>query len=422
MPGEFCRSDDLEVPSADVKLRPLVPLAIAAVALCGASSVWADQLGREIPEQCVAHTAFDGGPPDVPGDYRCAGVAIQFHTNGVASSPFPIWAGQWLFTDDEGEYRVGTCTFNRGMHPAAATASNAVTQPFPNDPTGAKSAYLMWRYGDSTDALTAAAMWAVFHFYAADAAGTNRSVDGAAPLIPRLDVIAADSGREDVQQRAIALDDEATSMSGAWRLDAEIDVDGVVTVSLFAGDVPVPGQEISVLVSGVDTPLVATTGTDGTATVAVLLPSGTATVVATAAAPGQVLVYRGTPAAPDPHGAQTLVTAGPPAVLRAVVELAVPPPTTVPPTTVPPTTVPPTTVPPTTVPPTTVPPVTTVPPTTVTIPPTVPPVVQSPAPLPRTGGAGDGGVAQLATAFLVGGVGLLGTLRRRGTGRLHSQG
>ncbi len=406
-----------------MKLRSFVPLVLTMVALGGASSVWAEALGREIPGQCVAHTAFAGGPPDVPGDYRCAGLALDFHTNGAASSPFPIWAGQWLFTDEHGEYRVGTCTFNRGMHPAAATASNAVTQSFPNDPTGAKGAYLMWRYGDSTDALTAAGMWAVFHFYAADAAGTNRSSDGTTPLIPRLEAIAADSGRGDVQQRAIELDAEASSMSGEWHLDAAVDEDGLVTVSLLAGEVPVPGQEVSVLVSGVDAPLVATTGTDGTATVAVSLPSGTVTVVATATAPGPVLVYRGTPAAPDPHGAQTLVTAGPPSVLRAGVELAVPPPTTAPPTTLPPTTLPPvTTAPPTTLPPTTLPPVTTAPVTTAPIPPTVPPVAQNPPPLPRTGGAGDGGVALLATAFLVGGVGLLGTLRRRGTGRLHSGG
>jgi LPXTG-motif cell wall-anchored protein len=35
-----------------------------------------------------------------------------------------------------------------------------------------------------------------------------------------------------------------------------------------------------------------------------------------------------------------------------------------------------------------------------------------PPPLPRTGGRPDGGIALLATALLVGGIGLLGTLRR----------
>ncbi|MBP8211862.1 MAG: hypothetical protein KAY11_20025, partial [Ilumatobacteraceae bacterium] len=45
---------------------------------------------------------------------------------------------------------------------------------------------------------------------------------------------------------------------------------------------------------------------------------------------------------------------------------------------------------------------------------TPPATASTPNPwLPRTGG-GDGGAAYLATALLVGGIGLLGTLRRRG--------
>jgi len=40
----------------------------------------------------------------------------------------------------------------------------------------------------------------------------------------------------------------------------------------------------------------------------------------------------------------------------------------------------------------------------------VPPATHPP--LPVTGPGGRGGIAQLATAFLVGGIGLLGTLRR----------
>jgi hypothetical protein len=45
--------------------------------------------------------------------------------------------------------------------------------------------------------------------------------------------------------------------------------------------------------------------------------------------------------------------------------------------------------------------------------PTTSAATPAPRSLPRAGGGGDGGVAYLATALLVGGVGLLGTLRRR---------
>ncbi|MDP9465020.1 MAG: hypothetical protein M3P52_10375, partial [Actinomycetota bacterium] len=152
-------------------------------------SVDAIQLGVQIPSNCVAHTSFTGGA-DLVDDYRCAGLAIEFHTSGVSFSPGPIWAGQWLFVDEGGQFRVGSCTFNRGIHPTIDAPSSVVAQPFPNDPTGAKGAYLTWRYGDTTDNLTAAAMWAVFHFYARDAAGTNRAANGLAPLVPALETVA----------------------------------------------------------------------------------------------------------------------------------------------------------------------------------------------------------------------------------------
>ncbi|MEY2524818.1 MAG: hypothetical protein QOJ66_3383, partial [Ilumatobacteraceae bacterium] len=73
----------------------------------------AGQLGTQIPSNCVEHISFEGAP-DLVDDYRCAGLAIEFHTGGVAYSPGPIWAGQWLFRDEVGQFRVGSCTFNRG--------------------------------------------------------------------------------------------------------------------------------------------------------------------------------------------------------------------------------------------------------------------------------------------------------------------
>ncbi len=395
---------DPVVVSVGVKHLVLVALAVALPVSSAASSA-------DVPPHCVVHTTFSDGA-DVANDYRCAGMAIDVHTAGAARSPYPLWAGQWLFVDEEGAFRMGTCTFNRGTHPTIAAPSSPVTQRFPNDPTGAKGAYLAWRYGDTTDPLTAAALWAVFHHYALDAAGSNRSVNPDSPLIPRLDGIAAATGRDDLQQAAMALDAEAQAMQGEWSLTVDVAVDGAVTLELLAGERPVADREVAVLVSGDDVSRVAVTGTDGRATVTVPLPSGTVTVAVTTEAPGTVQAYRGAPASPNPLGGQTLVVAGPPRRLQATATVDLPAPTT---TT---TTVPPTT---TTAPPTTTVPVTTVAPSTTVavLPPTIAPSTSAPAPnppLPTTGRGGDGVVAQFATAFLVGGIGLLGTLRRRNRG------
>ena len=135
---------------------------------------------------------------------RCAGFAIEFHTAGVVLAA-PIWAGQWLFVDESGQYRVGSCTFNRGIHPTIDALVPGLAA-VPQRPTGSKGAYLTWRYGDTTDNLTASAMWAVFHYYAQDSAGTRRAFNGAAPLIPSLGMIAGASGSDALQTLAIALD------------------------------------------------------------------------------------------------------------------------------------------------------------------------------------------------------------------------
>ena len=374
----------------------------------------AEQLGTTIPGNCVEHTTFTDGP-DVSGDYRCAGQAIQFHTAGVANSPFPIWAGQWLFRDPSGVFRVGSCTFNRGIHPTIASNARWVAQSFPNDPTGVLSSYLAWKYGDTTDNLTAAALWVLFHFYAQDAAGPNRSADDNAPLIPTLGVVGDASGRPDLQSMAVALHHEAQAVAEVWTLAVSIAADGTATATLLAGATPVPDQPISVLVSGLEPPLVATTSADGTATVTVSLPPGTVTVVATATAPGPADVYRGEPAFADGQGGQNLITGGASRNLRAEASIDVVPATTEPTTTEPTTTT--TEVTTTTTEATT---------TTTTDLATTTTEVESETtfavavsvapkskPLPRTGGDGDVSVAYVGTALLVGGIGLLGTLRRR---------
>lgn len=354
----------------------------------------AEPLGTSIPGNCVEHTSFTDGV-DASGDYRCAGQAIQFHTAGVESSPYEIWAGQWLFRDPAGSFRVGSCTFNRGIHPTINSSATWVGQSFPNDPTGVLASYLAWRYGDTTDNLTAAALWVVFHFYAQDTAGPNRSTDDHAPLVPTLGSVAAASGRADLQSLALALHHEAQAASELWTLTAAIAADGIATFTLLSGVTPVSDRPISVLVSGLDTPLVATTGADGTATVTVSLPPGTVTVVATASAPGPAEVYRGEPAFADGQGGQNLITGGASRVMTAEASIVVAQPTTT--ATEPPTT--------------TMMATTTTEPTSTTF--GAATTTTFPGGLPTTGGDRDSSVAYIGTAFVVGGIGLLGTLRRR---------
>jgi hypothetical protein len=435
-------------------------IALVSLAVSTPASVGAGQLGTQIPSNCVAHTSFDGSA-DLVDDYRCAGFAIEFHTAGVAYSPAPIWAGQWLFVDQTGQYRVGSCTFNRGIHPTIDAPSFPVAQQFPNDPTGAKGAYLTWRYGDTVDNLTAAGMWAVFHYYAQDSAGTRRAFNGAAPLIPSLTMIAAASGSDAIQTVALALDAEATAFAGEWAISVALGVEGQIDIALVAGLQPIAGATITLLMSGQDAP--ATVRTDGAGQAHSTMPvvPGVMTVVASTSAPGLAAVYRGSPAGPDPQGAQRLVTGGPPRAISgtATVEVPLPPTTTTTTTTLPPvTTTTTTTLPPettTTLPPETTTTTTTLPPenttttlptessttTTTTLPPEtttttvaatpLPPDTTVPAfaevltpvpgaPLPRTGKPSDL-LSYLGTSLLVAGIGVVGVASRRPRrGHLHS--
>ncbi len=294
-----------------------------AIVITAPVAAGADQLGAQIPSNCVAHVSFDGGV-DLVDDYRCAGIAIEFHTAGVAFSPGPIWAGQWLFVDESGQFRVGSCTFNRGIHPTIDFPSAVVSQSFPNDPTGAKGAYLTWRYGDTTDDLTAAAMWAVFHYYAQDGAGTRRAANGAVPLVPSLDMVARASGRDDIQARAIQLDAEANRLAGTWAISVVVGADGGIDVALMAGEQPIVGATVTLLMSGQDAPAALQTDAAGLAHSTMPVVPGRLTVVASTSAPGSALVYRGRPAGPDPNGAQRLVTGGAPGVVSATATVDVP--------------------------------------------------------------------------------------------------
>ena len=444
-------------------VKKILAIAFVALAVSVPAAAGAGQLGSQIPSNCVAHTSFDGGA-DLRDDFRCAGFAIEFHTAGVAFSPAPIWAGQWLFVDESGQYRVGSCTFNRGIHPTIDAPSFPVAQLFPNDPTGAKGAYLTWRYGDTTDNLTASAMWAVFHYYAQDSAGSRRAFNASAPLIPSLGMIAGASGSDALQTVAIALDGEANAYAGEWAISISLGTDGQIDVALVAGAQPVAGAAITLLISGQDAPTTVFTDAVGSAHSTMPAVPGAMTVVASTSAPGVAAVYRGSPAGPDPQGAQRLVTGGPPRAISATatVDVPVPPTTTTTTTSRPPrprrprrphrprrprppttTTIPPTTTTTTT---TTIPPTTTtsttttIPPTTSTTtttiappettstvaavaPPTLPPdttlapiaEVLPPVPgppLPRTG-KGSELISYLGTSLLVAGIGVVGVASRR---------
>jgi hypothetical protein len=435
-------------------VKRILCLLLVGIVVTGAVPVGAGQLGSQMPANCVAHITFDGGI-DLVDDYRCAGLAIEFHTAGVAFSPGPIWAGQWLFVDEVGQFRVGSCTFNRGIHPTIDVPSAVVPQAFPKDPTGARVAYLTWRYGDTNDNLTAAAMWALLHYYAQDGAGTRRAWNGAAPLVPSLGMIGRASGRDDIQTLAVALDSEATRLAGEWAISPSVDIAGNIDAAVTAGGQPVADAIISLLMSGQDDPTTVRTDADGRAHATMPFAPGVMTVVASTSAPGSALVYRGTPAGPDPQGAQNLVTGGAPTVISATATIDVPMPTTTTSTTttsttstLPPTT---TTLPPdtttststttTTLPPettttsapesttTTLPRDTTTTSTTTTtttlaaveveaVPPPPDTSVSPPLPpLPKTGKGSDL-ISFLATALLVAGIGIVGVASRRAPRRV----
>jgi hypothetical protein len=395
----------------------------------------------------VASSAMSAAAaPPIPvgchSDGKCAGLPIDFHTGGAVRSPSPIWAGRWWFVDRLGVAHQGSCTFNRGIHPTYTVPAHRVPQRLPLDPTGARSAYLTWRYGTTTDSLTAAAMWAVLHHYALDAAGGSRSEDPTAPLVARLDRLALLTGRADLQERAIALDREAAALSGPWKVSMRIDRTGMVAVEVRAATRPVPDVPVTVLVSGRDAPLAAATGADGIIRRRVPLPTtpGTVTAIALVTVPGRAEAYQGEPAMPSALGSQTLVTAGPTRRVRAGTSLVITAPTststTMPTSTTSTTTTTTSTTTTTTSTTTTMPTTTTTTSTTATttsrptttttvrttiVRTTLPPTSAAalPPPLPRTGGRPDGGIALFATTLLVGGIGVLGTLRR---GSLQSSG
>ena len=406
-------------------------------------------LTQTLPAHCAEHVPLDGGL-DYVGDYHCGGLAVSYHVDGVGQSPYPIWAGQWLFADQGGVLRKGWCTFNRGIHPTIGSAASLVAQSFPNDPTGLKRAYLTWRYGDTSDDLTAAGLWAVFHYYAQDAAGANRASKASSPLVGSLDLVAAASGRPDIATRAIELDAEAKHYVEPFAIEVELTADGTGEAQVLAGSAAVGSVSVALTLDGA-------TFDDGATTRSVITDASggarfhvegaddaVAGVTAVVDAPSPAQVYRGAPADPSAMYAQTLLTSGGTTRLVAQTTIELLTPATTSPTTTAPTTTTPTTNTPTTTtsatttsaaPIETLPPapstdpaatlvmtpadVTSVAPPPVAVPDTTPALSVSvpvegdvPRRLPSTGRTAIG-ISYWATTFVVAGVGIVGAIRRR---------
>jgi hypothetical protein len=258
-------------------------------------------------------------------------------------------------------------------------------------------------------------------------------------------MIAGATGSDALQTVAIALDAEANRYAGEWAISVSLGTDGQIDVALVAGAQPVAGAAIMLLISGQDAPTTVFTDTVGSAHSTMPAVPGAMTVVASTSAPGTAAVYRGSPAGPDPQGAQRLVTGGPPRAISATATVDVPIPTT---TTTTITTLPPTTTTllpettttttiqattstftTTTLPPETTTTSTTLPPTTTTsttiaevastLPPdtTLAPIAEilppvPGPPLPRTG-KGSELISYLGTSLVVAGIGVVGVASRR---------
>ena len=74
----------------------------------------------------VSPVTATAAPTGCRADGQCAGLPLDFHTGGSLRSPGPMWAGRWWFTDAHGMAHQGSCTFNRGVHPAHAVPSHRV--------------------------------------------------------------------------------------------------------------------------------------------------------------------------------------------------------------------------------------------------------------------------------------------------------
>ena len=400
-------------------------------------------LTQTLPAHCAEHVPLDGGL-DYVGDYHCGGLAVSYHVDGVGQSPYPIWAGQWLFADQGGVLRKGWCTFNRGIHPTIGSAASLVAQSFPNDPTGLKRAYLTWRYGDTSDDLTAAGLWAVFHYYAQDAAGANRASKASSPLVGSLDLVAAASGRPDIATRAIELDAEAKLYAEPLAIEVELTADGTGEAQVLAGSAAVGSVAVVLTLDGA-------TFDDGAATRSVITDASggarfhvegaddaVAGVTAVVDAPSPAQVYRGVPADPSAMYAQTLLTSGGTTRLVARTTMALLTPSTTSPAAGAPTTTtsatttsaaPIETLPPapSTDPAATLvmtpadvtsvaPPPAAVPETSPALPASAPIESDVPHRLPTTGRTAIG-ISYWATTFVVAGVGIVGAIRRRRVSR-----
>jgi hypothetical protein len=328
-----------------------VVLAVLITVLIAADPARADV---PLPDGCTEHVSL-APDPEVAGDVRCAGLFLEFHLDGVAASPRPLWAGQWAVTTDTGEVVRGWCVHHRGVHPLALAPAVPSEVRLPLDPGGRRSAHLLSHHAHTADPLTAAALWAVFHWYAQDAAGSARSRHPEAPLVPSLDVLAGATGRADLQDRALALAAQAEAAVAGDATD--------VAVTAWYGTPAWPD------------------------------PHGVQPLLAAAAVPPETTTTASTSPLP------TSTTVSPTTTTTTVLSAVEPPPTDPPATTT------------TTVLSALELPPTDPPATTSTTPLDVVPPAPAATPLPSAGGGA--GPAPIAAGFLAAGAGLVGAARRR---------
>ena len=266
---------------------------------------------------------------------------FRYHTGGVRSVAVPDLGGPVVVP------RRGRASTEWARAPSTAACTPPrqcrrirSAQTFPNDPTGAKGAYLAWRYGDTTDTLTGGRD-------VGRRSTTTRSTPPDRTAARNRDGTARGRARRarcGQRQRRPAGDARSASttkpaqMSGPWHLDGGArHRRASSTATLMAGERPGGRPRDHRARERDRSPARCHHGHgwqshgDG-ADPARHRHRGRHRRARRVA----VLVYRGAPSSPDGHGAQTLVTGGAPIALRAEAFIDVPDSdTTVPTTTVP---------------------------------------------------------------------------------------
>ena len=216
-----------------------------------------------------------------------------------------------------GQFRVGSCTFNRGIHPTIDVPSVAGDTELPQRPhwSQGRVPHLAIRrhhrrsHGRGDVGRVPLLRPGRRRHQAGCECERRRSFhrSGWSPV-----PAGATTSRpvpSSSMPRRLALPGPGRSRP-RWERMAQIDV------ALVAGTEPVGGASVTLLMSGQDAPVRVRTDAAGLAQSTMPVVPGSMTVVASTSTPGPAVVYRGRPAGPDPHGAQRLVTGGAPGLCQ----------------------------------------------------------------------------------------------------------